>query len=119
MTAPSWPYPSYADRRWLGGEGGADRELAAVVRTLRSTIAEAGHRTGGDPDALLMALAQLSALAERIDWAMLSLVGEARSQAASWAAIGTALGVTKQAAQQRFGPYVRAAMEQARDATTT
>jgi hypothetical protein len=32
-----------------------------------------------------------------------SLVGEARQQGLSWAAIGAALGTTRQAAQQRYG----------------
>lgn len=113
MTTSPWPYPSYSDRRWLGGDRGGDRELAAVVRTLRSTVAEAGHRADGDPESLLVALTHLASLGERIDWAMLSLVGEARSRGVSWAGIGAALGVTKQAAQQRFGPYVKAAVEQA------
>jgi hypothetical protein len=32
----------------------------------------------------------------------------------SWSAIGASLGVTKQAAQQRFAPYVKQALEQAK-----
>jgi len=114
MAASPWPYPSYADKRWLGGERGSDRSLAAVVRTLRALVTEAGGRVSEEPESLLTALTQLAAMAERADWAMLSLVGEARANGVAWAAIGEALGVTKQAAQQRFGPYVREAMDRAR-----
>ena len=113
MTDSPWPYPSYADRRWLGGERGADRSLAAVIRALRAAVSETGDPVSGDPDSLLAALTHLAAIAERVDWAMLSVVGEARTKAVPWAAIGSALGVSKQAAQQRFAPYVKQALEQA------
>ncbi|HEY1732824.1 MAG TPA: hypothetical protein VGG23_00150 [Acidimicrobiales bacterium] len=113
MTSSPWPYHSYADRRWLGGESGSDRALAAVVRTLRTTVAEAGRAVDDTPESLLGGLGQLAAVSERIDWAMLSLVGEARANGVSWSAIGGALGVSKQAAQQRFAPYVKQALDRA------
>ena len=69
-----WPYPSYADRRWLGGERGSDRALATVVRATRSLVAETGGQVDGDPQMLLHALAQLADLGERIEWAMLSVI---------------------------------------------
>ena len=109
----TWPYPSYAERTWLGGERGADRALAGVVRMLRTLVAETGGQVAAEPDSLLAAMGRLAELGERIDWALLSLVGEARTLGVSWQAIGTALGVTKQAAQQRFAPYVKEALEQA------
>jgi hypothetical protein len=109
----TWPYPSYADRIWLGGERGADRALAGVVRALRGLVAESGGRVSAEPESLLGAMGQLAEIGERVDWALLSLVGEARSLGVSWQAIGNALGVTKQAAQQRFAPYVKEALEQA------
>src|SRR3954454_12419516 len=112
QTRP-WPYPSYADRVWLGGERGPDRALATVVRALRGLVTETGGRQSSDPDSLLQALEQLAAIGERVSWAMLSLVGEARTQGVSWAGVGGALGVTKQAAQQRFGPYVAEALSRA------
>jgi hypothetical protein len=106
-----WPYPSYADRRWLGGDRGPDRPLAAVVRAVRSLVAEGGGRPGSDPESLLSAAGLLAAIGERADWALLSVVGEARAQGVSWQTIGTALGVSKQAAQQRFAPYVKEALD--------
>jgi|SRR5581483_12417854 len=113
MTDSPWPYPSYADRRWLGGDRGPDRSLAAVIRSLRSSVSEAGESVGADPESFLTGLTHLAAIAERVDWAMLSLVGESRAHGVAWSAIGNALGVTKQAAQQRFAPYVKQALDQA------
>jgi hypothetical protein len=112
MIPTPWPYPSYADRHWLGGDRAADRSLAAVVRAVRSTVAEAGDSVNGDPPSLLGGLAHLAAIAERVDWAMLSLVGEARANGVTWAQVGASLGVSKQAAQQRFAPYVKQALDQ-------
>ena len=109
----TWPYPSYADRRWLGGERGPDRALATVVRALRGLVTETGGKADETPESLLSALAQLADLGERIEWAMLSVIGEARTAGVTWSAIGEALGVTKQAAQQRFAPYVKQASQQA------
>lgn len=111
---PTWPYPSYADRRWLGGERGDDPALATVVRAVRGLVTETRGPTGGDhPAALLHALGQLADIGERVEWAMLSLVGESRCQGVTWQAVGDALGVTKQAAQQRFAPYVKEALDRA------
>jgi hypothetical protein len=56
-------------------------------------------------------------LEERLDWALLALVGEARAARLSWAEIGTGLGVSRQAAQQRFASYVEQALAQAREAS--
>jgi hypothetical protein len=52
----SWPYPSYADRRWLGGDRGSDRALAAVVRAVRGLVADAGDPVDRSPESLLLAL---------------------------------------------------------------
>ena len=115
----AWPYPSYGDRQWLGGERGADRALAALVRALRGLVSETGGSAAGDPDALLHGMGELAAVGERVDWALLSLVGEARARGVSWQAIGTALGVSKQAAQQRFSPYVKEALQRAASSETS
>ena len=50
------------------------------------------------------ALAATAALRDAADRKLYVLVGFAREAGASWAAIGEALGVTTQAAHQRFGP---------------
>ena len=114
MTDPVvWPYPSYADRRWLGGERGDDAALATVVSGVRALVRDAGGPVGADSPALLHALEHLADIGERVEWAMLSLIGEARCQGVTWKAIGEALGVTKQAAQQRFAPYVQQALDRA------
>jgi hypothetical protein len=117
MTDDAWPYPSYAERQWLGGDRGSDRHLAATVRALRGLVTETGGRPSGEPESLLEGIGDLAALRERVDWALLSLVGEARARGVSWAGIGSAMGVTKQAAQQRFAPYVKEALDRAVDPT--
>jgi len=114
---PTWPYPSYADRRWLGGDSGADKALATVVRAIRGLVTQTGGSVDGSPESLLHALTQLADLGERVEWAMLSVIGEARTGGVTWAAIGDALGVTKQAAQQRFAPYVKEALQRASEAS--
>src|SRR4051812_5622626 len=110
---PRWPYPPYADLRWLGGDPGPDKAPAGVGRALRALVAETGGTVGPSPPSLLPPFTQLAAPGGRVEWAMLSVIGEARTEGVTWAAIGDALGVTKQAAQQRFAPYVKEALEQA------
>src|SRR4051794_41704568 len=67
-----WPYPSYADRTWLGGDRGPDRALATVVRGLRGLVAETGGGGSEEPPGLLAALQQLGPIGERGGWAVLS-----------------------------------------------
>lgn len=50
----------------------------------------------------------LGALPATIEQATLTTVAELRSTGATWAAIGGLLGVTAQAAQQRYGPRLQA-----------
>jgi hypothetical protein len=111
LSVSGWPYPSYFDRSWLGGERGADRSLVAVISAVRQTAESNPEPAAAGSDAALLAgLRHLSEVAERVDWALLSVVGEARANGTTWAAIGQALGVSRQAAQQRFAPWVREAM---------
>jgi hypothetical protein len=52
------------------------------------------------------ALVATAALRDAADRKLFELVGFAREAGASWAAIGEALGVTTQAAHQRYGSKV-------------
>jgi predicted ArsR family transcriptional regulator len=51
----------------------------------------------------LRAVAEYGDQARHVDQKLRALVAQARSEGASWEQIGQALGITKQAAQQRFG----------------
>ena len=65
--------------------------------------AAAQYRTD-DMDATNSAiLRSYAALAADVDQAIRERVASARSMGESWASIGEALGITRQAAQQRFG----------------
>jgi hypothetical protein len=55
---------------------------------------------------LLAAVAGTREVVDRLDWVLLSLVGEARAQGVSWEDVGAALGVSKQAAHKRFSPHL-------------
>ena len=54
----------------------------------------------------LQAITKLTDLRREIDAAILEAVREARRQCRTWAEIGTMLGVTKQAAQHKYGPML-------------
>ncbi len=57
----------------------------------------------GDEGSVIAALAAATSLGSVLDDVVVSLVRQARSEASSWAAIGYALQVSRQAAFQRFG----------------
>ncbi len=104
-----WPYASVSDPAWLSPPGTADPYLASARDAVRDLLP-----AGSGPEHLLAGLAAAAQLRERLDWVLLSLVGEGRAAGLSWSQVGTALGVRKQAAHQRYGPYVEAALAQAR-----
>ena len=107
-----WPYPSVTDRTWLATAGRADPYLESCRKAVRSLLPPS--RPGpATPEYLASALTAARELADRVDWALLSLVGEARASGMTWEQLGQALGVSKQAAHQRFAPYVALALEQA------
>ena len=109
----SWPYASLADKGWLLPAAATDRYLAAARDAVRGLLAPRPTSSPATQEQLLAAMAAAQEVRERLDWVLLSLVGEGRAAGLSWAQVAQALGVRKQAAHQRFGPYVAAAMAQA------
>ena len=73
-----------------------DEYGAFVRRVLRAYSRRVGD---GDVEALVL----LGGLAEEIDAAMAEAVKSLRTRGYSWAEIGSRLGVSRQAAQQRWG----------------
>jgi hypothetical protein len=72
-------------------------EYAAFVRRVLSAYS---RRVGsGDVEALTL----MAGLADEIDSAMADAVKGLRARGYSWAEIGSRLGITRQAAQQRWG----------------
>lgn len=79
------------------------RSVVEAERTAAVTAAQAappGPVTVADPVLRLERAVQRSAQAQR---AVEAAVLDARNSGASWGAIGAALGVTRQAARQRYG----------------
>jgi len=82
------------------GPGPAGAADAIVDDAMRELV----QRTGDGQLTVGAALAATAGLREAADRKLFDLVDFARTSGASWAAIGEALGVTTQAAHQRFGP---------------
>jgi len=75
-------------------------DFAEFLAFMRRIIRKAGVRAaGGDPEGL----AELSAIAGELEAATRVAVAGLRAEGFSWADIGTACGVSKQAAAQRWG----------------
>lgn len=83
---------------------GAVGPAGAVESLVDEAMRELVLRTGDGELTVGAALAATAALRDTADRKLFDLVGFARDAGASWAAIGEALGVTTQAAHQRFGP---------------
>ena len=67
---------------------------------MRRMIRAHGRRVAdADPEDL----AELAALRDELDAALVAAVEGQRERGASWAAIGRGLGITRQSAQSRFG----------------
>jgi hypothetical protein len=89
----------------MGSAGRTDPAKAAdgiVDEAMRGLVL----RSGVDELTVGAALSATAALREAADRKLFELVGFAREAGASWASIGRALGVTTQAAHQRYGPKV-------------
>ena len=87
----------------MGSAGKSDPATAAdgiVDEAMRELVL----RSGQDELTVGAALAATAALREAADRKLFELVGFAREAGASWSSIGEALGVTTQAAHQRYGP---------------
>lgn len=92
---PDHPYPSHHPRRRRDRVDNDD--YAAFGRRI---LAAHGRRiAGGDIDGL----AALAALSADMDTALHTAIAGLRSHGFSWAAIGDRLGITRQAAHQRWG----------------
>jgi hypothetical protein len=83
------------------GEADPATVAAAIVDdAMRDLI----RRSGEGELTVGAALAATAALRDASDRKLFELVGFARDAGASWSSIGAALGVTTQAAHQRYGP---------------
>ncbi len=81
----------------MAGDEAAGAVARSAMHDLAKQMSIGGELTVGD------ALAATVALRDAADGLVFELVGFARDAGASWAEIGAALGVTTQAAHQRFG----------------
>ena len=92
------------------GDAGSARQASAIVD---DAMRELVQKTGDGQLTVGAALGATAALRDAADRKLFELVGFARDAGASWAAIGEALGVTTQAAHQRYGrrPSARAAAD--------
>jgi hypothetical protein len=110
MTTTGWPYPRFVDKAWLRPPEDNDPVLATAREAVRSL---ASLDAGADPAHLTQVIAVVCDLAERLDWALLALVGEARAHGVSWDKVAGGMGVSKQAVHKRFAPYVAEALSRA------
>jgi hypothetical protein len=86
------------------GTAGAPGPAAAAESIIDEAMRGLVSKSGDGELTVGAALAATAALRDAADRKLYVLVGFAREAGASWASIGEALGVTTQAAHQRFGP---------------
>lgn len=86
------------------GTAGAPDLVGVADSIVDDAMRDMVTRTGDGELTVGAALGATAALRDAADRKLYVLVGFARDAGASWAAIGEALGVTTQAAHQRFGP---------------
>jgi hypothetical protein len=89
----------------MGSAGKSDPAKAADA-VVDDAMRDLMLRSGEGELTVGAALAATAALRDAADRKLFDLVGFAREAGASWASIGDALGVTTQAAHQRYGPKV-------------
>lgn len=93
-----------ATLRRMGMAGAPGPASAAADSIIDEAMRGLAVHTTDGPLTVGVALAATAALRDAADRKLYDLVGFARDAGASWSAIGEALGVTTQAAHQRFGP---------------
>jgi len=86
------------------GNAGTSDPAVVVDAIVDEAMRDVVTRCGEGELTVGAALAATAALRDAADRKLFVLVGFARDAGASWASIGAALGVTTQAAHQRFGP---------------
>jgi hypothetical protein len=86
------------------GKAGTHDPLGLAAQVVDDSMRLLVQRTGDGELTVGAALAATAAIREAADQKLFQLVGFARDQGASWAQIGEALGVSTQAAHQRYGP---------------
>lgn len=79
------------------GDGVESERARAAVLALARERSPDGEVTLGD------AIAAAALLRDAVDGQLRLFVAQARDEGATWADIGAAIGVTAQAAQQRYG----------------
>lgn len=76
------------------------RDALEMIAVARRMIRAAGRHAGAGDE---FELAELVALRDELEQAIRGAVHEQRSDGRSWAHIGSALGTTRQSAQERYG----------------
>jgi hypothetical protein len=86
-----------------------EREVMGLMLTTNAGLVAdvLRGRDEPDPDGLMRAIAATRSLSVIVDDTLRSLVAQARAAGRTWAEIGELLGVTRQAAFQRFGGDAR------------
>lgn len=75
-----------------------------IVRAIWSADPKLAERLDRDPGAHLDLISLAEAASHEVDRVLLSSIRSARQAGNSWGRIGARLGMSRQAAQQRFGP---------------
>lgn len=92
---------AHADR--TEGLFGPDNKVPLHVWRVLDRAGNGLRSVAADPDPDLRGLTALAAISDAVDVILQASVLEAREKGLTWQAIGDALGMTRQAAQQRFG----------------
>lgn len=105
MSSTPWPL-GRVSRGMVAAMSKTRAERAAALERWAERV-EAGNLTGADTSAL-RAIAELVEQRDEVDDKILDAVRSARRSNRSWSEIGAMLGVSKPAAQRKYGPLVSA-----------